>query len=779
MSDRFRPDPSTHIVVVNARTNNLREVTVAVPRGRVTVFTGVSGSGKSSLVFHTIAAEAQRQANESYPSFVRNRLPHHPKPDADRIDGLHFPVVIDQRRFSGNARSTVGTASDIAPLLRVLFSRAGRPHIGYSPAFSFNDPSGMCPRCEGLGEVTDIDVDALIDPARSLNGGAVRFPAFAPGTYRWKRCVHSGLFDPDLPLGDYPPDRYDLLLNADGHKPPNPGPEFPRTGVFHGVLTRLRRDYLTRTPKRTTTEERAALDRVVRRATCPDCAGTRLNDAARSSLVDGRSIADWSATPVRDLVETVRSVTSPKVAPVVAEITSRLAALDRVGLGYLTLDRDATTLSGGEAQRVRLVRHLGSSLTGLCYVLDEPSAGLHPHDVHRLAELVRDLRDRGNTVLIVEHDPDLVAVADHVVDMGPGAGDAGGTVLYTGTLDGLRRADTPTGRHLRRTPSVRSDPRVPTGHLTVGGAREHNLKNVTVDVPTGVLTAVTGVAGSGKSTLATRELPRRHPQVAVMTQAPIRASGRSTPATFLDVLDPIRDLFARTHGVPAAHFSANSRGACPECRGRGVVTTELAFLDDVETGCEACGGTRFNQRTLGYTIDGRTIADVLGMTARTAQDFFADTAAPAVADALARLDRVGLGHLTLGRGLDTLSGGERQRLRLARELAGDTRHYVFDEPTTGLHGTDTQHLLALFDDLVDHGRTVVVIEHNLDVVAHADHVIDLGPGAGDDGGTVTFTGPPARLAAKGTGPTADALRRFLRGGHRAPCHGPRSKSPGW
>ncbi|RSM53120.1 thiamine ABC transporter permease [Amycolatopsis sp. WAC 01376] len=743
-----------------ARTNNLRDVSVRVPKHRLTVFTGVSGSGKSSLAFDTIAAEAERLVTGSYPAFVRNRLPQHPPADVDRIDGLVFTTIVDQRRFTGNARSTVGTASDIGPLLRVLFSRLGKPGAGFSPAYSFNDPAGMCPRCEGLGMVDDIDLDRLLDRSRSLREGAVRFPTFAPGTYRWKRLVHSGLVDPDVPLGRLPAAKLDTLLHAEGLRLDDPGSDYPKHGVFDGIVPRLRDSYLRKTPSRLTAEEQEGLAGVVSRGVCPECEGTRLSEAARGSLIDGRSIADWSAMPVGDLRDVVAAIRDPSVAPLVQAIKERLDALDSVGLGYLSLSRESRTLSGGEAQRVKIVRHLGSALSDVCYVFDEPSTGLHPHDVHRLLELLAELRDAHNTILVVEHHPAVIAAADHVIDLGPSGGDGGGRVQFEGAPRELATAGTETGRILAAPLHFRERPRTARGAVTISGARSHNLRDITVDIPLGVLTVVSGVAGSGKSTLITGELPRRHPDFLVVEQAPLRGGIRSTPATVLGVAEPVREAFGKATGKNPSWFSANGRGGCPVCKGKGVIVTDLAFLDDVQTGCDACGGTRFNPAALDARLNGRTIADVLAMNPADAAALFGEGSP--IARRLRWLDRVGLGYLTIGQGLDTLSGGERQRLLLARHLAdagpADELRLILDEPTAGLHGSDVDRLLTLCDELVDGGATLVLIEHDQRVIAHADHVIDIGPGAGADGGTVVFEGTPSALAEDSASLTGRHLR---------------------
>ncbi|MFD6069774.1 excinuclease ABC subunit UvrA, partial [Amycolatopsis lurida] len=757
---KVQADRGRWITVEGARTHNLRDVSVRVPKHRLTVFTGVSGSGKSSLAFDTIAAEAERLVTGSYPAFVRNRLPQHPPADVDRIDGLVFTTIVDQRRFTGNARSTVGTASDIAPLLRLLFSRVGEPNAGFSPAYSFNDPVGMCPRCEGLGVVDEIDLDRLIDRSRSLREGAVRFPTFAPGTYRWKRLVHSGLVDPDVPWERLPAATVETLLHAEGLPLDDPGDDYPKHGLFDGIVPRLRDAYLRKTPSRLTAEEQEGLAEVVTRGVCPECAGTRLSEAARGSLIDGRSIADWSALPIGELRDVVAKVCDPSVTPLLQAIRDRLDALDSVGLGYLSLSRESRTLSGGEAQRVKIVRHLGSALSDVCYVFDEPSTGLHPHDVHRLLELLAKLRDAHNTILVVEHHPAVIAAADHVIDLGPGGGEGGGRIQFEGSPGELVAAGTDTGRILGTPLHFRERTRAARGVVTISGARSHNLRDVTVDVPLGVLTVVSGVAGSGKSTLITGELPRQHPDFVVVDQAPLRGGIRSTPATVLGVAEPIREAFGKATGKHPSWFSANGRGACPVCKGKGVIITDLAFLDDVQTGCDACGGTRFNPDALAARLNGRTIADVLAMNPADAAALFGERSA--IGQRSRWLDRVGLGYLTIGQSLDTLSGGERQRLLLARHLAdagpADELRLVLDEPTAGLHGSDVDRLLDLCDELVDGGATLVLIEHDQRVIAHADHVLDIGPGAGAEGGTVVFEGTPSALAEDSASITGHHLR---------------------
>ncbi|WP_312714150.1 excinuclease ABC subunit UvrA [Corynebacterium flavescens] len=748
------------ITIEGARTNNLREVSVKVPKYQLTVFTGVSGSGKSSLAFGTIAAEAQRLVADSYPLFVRNRLPSSGNADVEHIDGLTFSTVVDQKPFTGNARSTVGTASDIAPLLRMLFSRCGEPSAGYSPAYSFNDVSGMCPACEGLGVVSDIDEAELIDTSRSLNDGAICYAAFRPGTYRWKRMVTAGLFDAALPLEQWSAEELRTLLYARDLPLNNPDPEYPKSARFDGVIPRLQDSYLRKKPSRLTQDERAGLDRIIRRAPCSECGGTRLNAAARTSLIDGRSIADWNAMSIRELRDLVAGLRNERVQPLLHAIRDRLDVLVSVGLGYLSLDRPSGTLSGGEAQRVKILRHLGSALSDACYIFDEPSAGLHPHDIHRLLRLLTQLRDAHNTVLLVEHHPVLIAHADHVIDLGPGAGSAGGRVCFEGSPAELIRSETTTGQALRQPIILKAQPRPGLSSISIKNAHTHNLRDLSVEIPLGVLTAVTGVAGSGKSSLAATELPRQHPEFVVIGQESLHGGIRSTPATVLGIAERIRRAFAAGTGLPESWFSANARGACPECKGKGVIVTDLAFLEDVSSTCEACGGTRFNDKTLAATLSGHTIADILGMNPAQARRIFESY--PDITDRLAWLDDVGLKYLALGQGLDTLSGGEKQRLMLAKHLAqagelSDLR-IVLDEPTAGLHVRDTDKLLNLFDRLVDGGATVVVIEHNQRVIAHADHVIDLGPGAGTEGGNLVYQGSPAGLLACASSLTAKYLR---------------------
>lgn len=730
-------DGMTELRVVGAREHNLRDVTVALPKHAFTVVTGVSGSGKSSLVFDTIAAESQRQLNETFTTFVRNRLPRYGQPDVDAIENLSAAIVVDQKRLGGGPRSTVGTVTDIYSLMRLLWSRAGRPFAGYSNAFSFNDPQGMCPRCTGLGAARTIVVDELIDRGRSLNEGAIRFPTFQAGGWMWRTFADSGLFDLDKPLAEYTPAEWDAFLHG--------VPDAPSAN-YEGLLPRFERIWLPKDADSLKGRTREAFERVVIQETCPKCHGARLSPEALASKVGGRSIAECAAMEAEDLLAFARTLTEPE--PVVAALVAQLRRLVSIGLGYLTMDRPTSTLSGGESQRVKMVRHLGSSLTGMLYVFDEPSVGLHPDDVTQLVALLKSLRDKGNTVLVVEHDPDVIAAADHVIDLGPGAGQDGGRVVYQGGVAGL--ADTPTGHHLRHRPRIKENPRPAERFLEIRGATRHNLRGVDADIPLGVLTVVTGVAGSGKSTLVHGFVP----DAVSVDQSPIRGSRRSSPATFTGMLDGIRQRFAAANGVSASLFSANSEGACPRCNGLGVIYTDLAFLDPMVTTCEECQGRRFVEDVLRHTYRGHTISEVLDLSARDARSVFPDE------PVLDRLVDVGLGYLSLGQPLNTLSGGERQRLKLAVELSRPGRTYVFDEPTTGLHPSDVAGLVELFERLVAAGSTVVVIEHNLDVIARADWVVDLGPGAGRHGGRVLFQGPPAELVRQPGSKTGRHLARL-------------------
>ncbi|HEX2133240.1 MAG TPA: excinuclease ABC subunit UvrA [Actinophytocola sp.] len=753
MGNTHAADGHGLIEVRGARANNLADISLDIPKRRLTVFTGVSGSGKSSLVFGTIAAESQRMINETYTAFLQSFMPSIPRPDVDALRNLSAAIVVDQERMGANSRSTVGTATDAHTMLRIIFSRIGEPHVGTSGAFSFNLAEGMCPRCEGLGQVSDVDIDGLVDRNLSLNEGAITVPNFQVGSWYWKAMAESGFYDPDTKLRDFTEQEWQDFL----YRPATKVKLAEMNTNYEGLVVKVRRLYLAKDRESMQAHIRAFVDRAVTFQVCDACGGARLNEAALSSRIAGRNIAECSAMQISDLAEFVRAVTEPSVAPLVATLSETLESLVEIGLGYLSLDRESGTLSGGEAQRVKMVRHLGSSLTDVTYVFDEPTVGLHPHDIARMNDLLLRLRDKGNTVLVVEHKPETIAIADHVVDLGPGAGSAGGRLCYDGDVAGLRRSGTLTGRHLDHRAKLRADVRQPTGHLSITGATLHNLRDVSVDVPLGVLTVVTGVAGSGKSSLIHGSLSTRD-GVVVVDQSGIRGSRRSNPATYSGLLDPIRTAFARANGVKAALFSANSEGACPKCKGIGLVYTDLAMMAGVASVCEECEGRRFTAEVLAYTLRGKNISEVLGMSVAEAREFFPSGPARVI---LNRLADVGLGYLKLGQPLTTLSGGERQRLKLAIHMAEKSSVYVLDEPTTGLHLADVDQLLALLDRLIETGNTVIVIEHHQAVMAHADWLIDLGPGAGHDGGRIVFTGTPADLVDTGDSLTARHLREYV------------------
>ncbi|MFC4565457.1 ATP-binding cassette domain-containing protein [Nocardiopsis mangrovi] len=747
------------IVITGARENNLRGVSLRIPKEKIVVFTGVSGSGKSSLVFDTVAVESQRQLNETFTWFIRNRMPKHEKPDADAIENLSAAIVVDQKPIGGNSRSTVGTMTDIYALIRLLFSRHGTPSAGGATAYSFNDPAGMCPACDGLGRTDRIDLDALLDTRRSLNGGAIRFHPFAVGGWQWRTYAACDRFDADKPLADYTEEEWHTLLHGQGFTVQIVTERHHSRIDFEGLVPRFTRLYLNRDLSTLGDKTRTAVQSVVTQDACPACGGHRLNPAALATRIGGRSIADYSAMEVTDLLAELDRIDDPVAAPIVSAAATALRRVEKIGLGYLSLNRETATLSGGESQRLKMVRHLGSALTGMTYVFDEPSVGLHPRDVHRLNGLLAELRDKGNTVLVVEHDRDVIAVADHVVDVGPGSGADGGRIVYEGTFAGLAAAHTRTGAALRSVSGVKAPVRTPTGWYTLTGARRHNLKDVTAHFPRGVLTAVTGVAGSGKSTLVSDVLVGEHPDAVVVDQSAIGASARSCPATYIGVMDEIRRIFARENGVDAGLFSFNSRGACTQCQGRGIIYVDLAYMDPVTMACGECGGRRFKEEVLRYTVGGRSVADVLDSTAGQVRDLFPH---PRIRRRLDALSDVGLGYLSLGQPLSSLSGGERQRIKLANELHATGGLYVLDEPTTGLHMADIATLVALLDRLVDTGNTVVVIEHDLDVIKRADWVIDLGPDGGRNGGEVVFAGTPEELLGDAGSLTAEFLRRDIR-----------------
>ncbi len=771
------------IRVQGARVNNLKDVSIELPKRRLTVFTGVSGSGKSSLVFGTIAAESQRMINETYSAFVQGFMPTLARPDVDVLDGLTTAIIVDQERMGANARSTVGTATDANAMLRILFSRLGQPHIGSPQAFSFNVASahgvgaitvergsstavrrsfsitgGMCPRCEGMGSVTDFDLSQLYDDSKSLNEGALTIPGYSVDGWYGRIFSGCGFLDPDKPIRRYTrAELHDLL-----YKEPTRIKVDNINLTYEGLIPKIQKSFLAKDREALQPHIRAFVERAMTFTACPECGGTRLSEAARSSKIEGVNIADACAMQINDLAGWVRDLDEPSVAPLLATLRHTLDAFVEIGLGYLSLDRPSGTLSGGEAQRTRMIRHLGSSLTDVTYVFDEPTIGLHPHDIARMNDLLLQLRDKGNTVLVVEHKPETVAIADHVVDLGPGAGTAGGEVVFEGTVDGLRASGTITGRHLDDRASLKPSLRTPSGVLEVRGASAHNLQDVDVDIPLGVLVVVTGVAGSGKSSLIHGSVSGRDGVVSV-DQTSIRGSRRSNPATYTGLLDPIRTAFAKANGVKPALFSANSEGACPTCNGAGVIYIDLAMMAGVATICEECEGKRFQASVLDHHLGGRDISEVLAMSVIEAEEFFGagEARTPAAHAILHRLADVGLGYLSLGQPLTTLSGGERQRLKLAIHMATDGGIYVLDEPTSGLHLADVEHLLRLLDRLVDAGKSAIVIAHHQAVMAHADWIIDLGPGAGHDGGRIVFEGTPADLVAARSTLTGEHLAAYV------------------
>ncbi|SQD93936.1 MULTISPECIES: excinuclease ABC subunit UvrA [unclassified Parafrankia] len=793
MSNATRTDPqppAPHLAdshdlirVHGARVNNLKDLSVELPKRRLTVFTGVSGSGKSSLVFGTIAAESQRLINETYSAFVQGFMPTLARPEVDVLDGLTTAIIVDQQRLGADPRSTVGTATDANAMLRILFSRLGRPHIGSPNAFSFNVPTvrangaittergtskterktftrtgGMCPRCEGRGAVSGFDLTALYDDSKSLNEGALTIPGYSADGWYGRIFGGSGFLDPDKPIRRYTKtELHDLL-----YKEPTKIKVDNVNLTYEGLIPKIQKSILSKDREAMQPHIRAFVDRAVTFTTCPDCDGTRLSEAARSSRIAGTNIADACAMQISDLAHWVRDLDEPSVAPLLTALHHTLDSFVEIGLGYLSLDRPSGTLSGGEAQRVKMIRHLGSSLTDTTYVFDEPTVGLHPHDIQRMNNLLLRLRDKGNTVLVVEHKPETIAIADHVVDLGPGAGTAGGTVCYEGTLSGLRTSGTLTGRHLDDRATLKPTVRTPTGQLPIRGATTHNLHDVNVDIPLGVLVVVTGVAGSGKSSLIHGSIPAGADVVSI-DQTAIRGSRRSNPATYTGLLDPIRKAFAKANGVKPALFSANSEGACPACNGAGVIYTDLAMMAGVASTCEECDGKRFEASVLNHHLDGRDISEVLAMSVTDAQEFFGtgEARTPAAHAILNRLADVGLGYLTIGQPLTTLSGGEQQRLKLATHMADRGGTYILDEPTTGLHLADVEQLLGLLDRLVDSGKSVIVIEHHQAVMAHADWIIDLGPGAGHDGGRIVFEGTPTDLVAARSTLTGEHLATYI------------------
>ncbi|MEO3930865.1 excinuclease ABC subunit UvrA [Micromonosporaceae bacterium B7E4] len=769
------------IRVHGARENNLKDVSVEIPKRRLTVFTGVSGSGKSSLVFSTIAAESQRMINETYSAFVQGFMPTLARPEVDVLDGLTTAIIVDQERMGADPRSTVGTATDANAMLRILFSRLGEPHIGSPSAFSFNVASvrasgaitvagkttkqtytrtgGMCPRCEGRGRVSDIDLTQLYDDSKSIAEGAFTIPGWKSDSWWTVRTyAESGFLDPHKPIREFTKREMQDFLYREPTKVKVEGANL----TYEGLIPKIQKSFLSKDREGMQPHIRAFVDRAVTFTTCPECSGTRLSEAARSSRIKGVNIAEACAMQISDLAQWIRDLDEPSVAPLLASLRQTLDSFVEIGLGYLSLDRPSGTLSGGEAQRTKMIRHLGSSLTDVTYVFDEPTIGLHPHDIQRMNNLLLRLRDKGNTVLVVEHKPETIAIADHVVDLGPGAGTAGGTVCFEGTVEGLRASGTITGRHLDDRAALKETVRKPTGQLPIRGATANNLRDIDVDIPLGVLAVVTGVAGSGKSTLVHGSIPAGAGVVSI-DQGAIRGSRRSNPATYTGLLDPIRKAFAKANGVKPALFSANSEGACPNCNGAGVIYTDLAMMAGVATTCEECEGKRFEASVLEYHLGGRDISEVLAMSVTEAEEFFGtgEARTPAAHAILHRLADVGLGYLSLGQPLTTLSGGERQRLKLATHMAEKGGVYVLDEPTAGLHLADVEQLLGLLDRLVDSGKSVIVVEHHQAVMAHADWIIDLGPGAGHDGGRIVFEGTPADLVAARSTLTGQHLAAYV------------------
>ena len=743
------------ILIRGLRQNNLKNVSLDIPKGKIVVFTGVSGSGKSSIVFDTVAAESQRQMNETYTAFMRGRLPKYEKPKVERIDNLSASVIVDQSRLGGNARSTVGTISDMYAALRLLYSRIGTPYVGTASYFSFNDPNGMCKTCSGIGKILDLDIEQTIDPDKSWNEGMLALPAFNVGNYYWRQYTGSGLFDLDKKYRDYTPEERNLLLF--GSQVPGGPREHKKV---EGIKTQFQRLCLMKGPEEQTDNTLKRLNRFMSEKTCPDCGGRRLNPKTLSCKVAGYSIDEMCAMEFSRLVEVLKAIDDPRAATIVETLAASLTRMIDIGLHYLSMDRESSTLSGGEAQRLKLVRYMGSSLTGLTYIFDEPSTGMHPRDVYRMTRLLQSLRDRGNTVLVVEHDKDVISIADEVIDVGPLAGKNGGQILFQGSYEALLLSGTRTGNAMKHIVPLKQHPRIPKTCLPVRNACIHNLKNVSVDIPLDVLTVITGVAGSGKSSLIRDVFAKQYAdRVILVDQSPVTATGRSTPATFLGFFDEIRKVMGQENGVDPALFSFNSKGGCPVCGGRGSIVTELVFMDPVTTVCEACEGKRYSPEALSYTYHGKNIVEILELSAADARDFFRDNRK--ISKVLDAMIEVGLPYLSLGQPLSTLSGGERQRVKLAKYLDKKGNIYVLDEPTTGLHASDVETVMALLDSLVARGNTVIVIEHNLDVMKQADYLIDVGPDGGTSGGEIVFTGTPAEMVLSSHTITAEYLRKSL------------------
>ncbi|MFB9860193.1 ATP-binding cassette domain-containing protein [Salinicoccus siamensis] len=749
----------SYIRIKGANQNNLKNVSVDIPKHTLTVFTGRSGSGKSSLVFNTLAAESERLLNETYSSYLQNQMTQYEKPDVDQIENLPVAMIINQKRLGGNSRSTVGTISDIYSSVRLLWSRIGEPFVGYSNVFSFNNPSGMCQRCQGLGYVEDIDLDELLDYDKSLNEDAIKFPSFRPDSWRGKRYLYSGLFDNDKKLRDYTDEEMETFLYTKPTRLKNPPSNWPRTAQFEGLIHRFRRSFLLNDnfeKKRFIND----VNRVVTSRDCPDCNGKRLNDTVLSCKIDGMDIADFTNLSIEEAIPFLKQLDDPKSEYIIRPLLAQMESLSYVGLNYLTLARETPSLSGGESQRIKLIRHLNSPLADLVYIIDEPSVGLHPEDIEKINTIMRSIRDKGNTVLVVEHDPDVVQIADHVIDIGPGAGQHGGEIIFTGSYEELMKTDTPTATALDRPHQLKAQPRRPSDFISLKHITRNNLKDVSVDIPKNVLSVVTGVAGSGKSTLIKTGF-RDDPDAIFIDQKPVHASNRSNLLTYMDLFDDIRTFFSKQTGLRKGMFSYNSEGACPECNGKGVLKTELAFMPDFSQTCEVCGGTRYKPEALAATVDGYSIADILALTVEEALSVFKTNAH--VIERLRTVQDTGLHYMTLGQSLDTLSGGEIQRVKLSRYLDGEAtgQVFIFDEPTTGLHEDDIPTLLECFQELIDQGNTVILIEHNLTMMTHADWIIDVGPGPGLKGGAILYSGAPSGLLDVESSVTAKHIRRYI------------------
>ncbi|GAK39071.1 putatuive ABC transporter [Paenibacillus sp. TCA20] len=744
-----------YIVLSGARENNLNDVSLRIPKRKITIFTGVSGSGKSSIVFDTIAAESTRLLNENFSMFVRNFLPRVPQPDTDAIENLSMAVIVDQKRLGGGSHSTMGTITDISPILRLLFSRVGQPHVGAAHMFSFNDPQGMCPECSGLGRKLGVNMNKAIDRSKSLSEGAIMLPDYSVNGWEWNMLMQSGDYDPDKKLSDYSEEELEQLLYSKARKVKMDFAGKATNVTVEGVIEKFTNKYIKQDVKTKSERTQKAVAPYISEGPCSSCHGARLSQATLSCKINGLNIADMSSMEVGELLDVIQNIDEPIAAPIIKSLSERLQHLVDIGLDYLTLDRETDTLSGGESQRVKMVKHLSGSLVDVTYIFDEPSVGLHPRDVHRLNELLQKLRDKGNTVIVVEHDPDVIKVADHIVDVGPYAGSRGGNIVYEGSYQGLLESNTLTGNHMKLPLQLKQESRRPSGQLSIKDASLHNLKNVSVDIPAGILTVVTGVAGSGKSTLINDIFLSEHPDAIVIDQSAVGVSTRSNPATYTGIMDDVRKAFASANKVNQGLFSFNSKGACENCQGLGVVYTDLAFLDSVKLPCDVCGGKRFKEEVLEYKLNGKSIADVLAMTVEQALEFFE---LKEVVRKLQAMSDVGLTYVTLGQPLSTLSGGECQRIKLASELHKKGSIYVMDEPTTGLHMSDIGHLLAIMNRLVDTGNTVIVIEHNLEVISQADWIIDLGPDGGSKGGQIVYEGPPAQILQAEASITGKYLR---------------------